>query len=81
MFRHEPRRAPVNVTLDLSDDLALITLDDGKKNAITLSAVQAINESLDEAGEKAKGNSPPILRRGDKVRLKINQKINPTEGE
>ena len=44
----------MNVSLDISDGLALITLDDGKKNAITLSAVQAINESLDEADEKAK---------------------------
>lgn len=44
----------MNVTLDLSDDLALVTLDDGKKNAITTDAVQAMNEALDEAGEKAK---------------------------
>jgi enoyl-CoA hydratase len=44
----------VNVTLDLSDDLALVTLDDGKKNAVTGDAIKAINEALDEAGGKAR---------------------------
>lgn len=44
----------MNVTLNLSDDLACITLDDGKKNAITTEAVTDINDALDEADEKAK---------------------------
>lgn len=44
----------MNVSIDISDEFALITLDDGKKNAITTEAVQAINEALDEADDKAK---------------------------
>ncbi|MCR9104144.1 MAG: crotonase/enoyl-CoA hydratase family protein [Gammaproteobacteria bacterium] len=44
----------MNVNLDITDDLALIALDDGKKNAITTEAVQAINEAMDEADKEAK---------------------------
>ena len=39
----------MNVTLELTDTIALITLDDGKKNAITLDAIRDINTALDEA--------------------------------
>lgn len=43
----------MEVKLELTDNIALITLDDGKKNAITLDALHAINACLDEADEKA----------------------------
>jgi enoyl-CoA hydratase len=39
----------MDVTLELNDTIALITLDDGKKNAITLDAIRDINTALDEA--------------------------------
>jgi len=39
----------MDVTLELSDTIALITLNDGKKNAITLDAIRNINTALDEA--------------------------------
>ena len=39
----------LEVTLDISDEIALITLDDGKKNAITLDAISDINRALDKA--------------------------------
>jgi len=39
----------MDVTLELTDTIALITLDDGKKNAITLDAIRDINTALDEA--------------------------------
>jgi enoyl-CoA hydratase len=39
----------MDVTLELIDTIALITLDDGKKNAITLDAIRGINTALDEA--------------------------------
>ncbi len=45
----------MNVTLDIQDGLALVRLDDGKKNAITPDAVAAIGQSLDEAEAKADG--------------------------
>ncbi len=39
----------MDVTLELTDTIALITLDDGKKNAITLDAIRDISTALDEA--------------------------------
>ena len=39
----------MDVTLELSDTIALITLNDGKKNAITLDAIRNTNTALDEA--------------------------------
>ena len=39
----------LDVTLELSQNIALITLDDGKKNAITLDAISDINSALDKA--------------------------------
>lgn len=39
----------MDVTLELTDTIALITLNDGKKNAITLDAIRNINTALDEA--------------------------------
>ncbi len=44
----------MEVTLGITDEIALITLDDGKKNAITLDALKDINAALDEADDKAK---------------------------
>lgn len=44
----------MDITLSISDDIALVTLDDGKKNAINLDGLTAINAALDEAEEKAK---------------------------
>ena len=44
----------MDINLSVSGDVALITLDDGKKNAINLEALAGINAALDEAEEKAK---------------------------
>ncbi|NQX88514.1 MAG: crotonase/enoyl-CoA hydratase family protein [Halioglobus sp.] len=44
----------MDITLSLEDDVALIKWDDGKKNAITVDALRAINSALDEAERKAK---------------------------
>ena len=41
----------MEINLSFTDEIALITMDDGKKNAITLDALKAINTALDEAGE------------------------------
>lgn len=43
----------MDVTLSISENIALITLDDGKKNAITLDALANINNAMDEAEAKA----------------------------
>ncbi|MEM7017173.1 MAG: crotonase/enoyl-CoA hydratase family protein [Pseudomonadota bacterium] len=43
----------MDITLDIQDDVALIKMDDGKKNAITQEALAGIEQSLDEAAEKA----------------------------
>ena len=43
----------MDVTLDLQDGIALVRLDDSKKNAITLEAVAGIGQALDEAESKA----------------------------
>jgi enoyl-CoA hydratase len=45
----------LEVDLDLSDGIARIRLDDGKKNAITPDAAAAISTALDEAEAKADG--------------------------
>ena len=39
----------MNITLEVVDKVALIHMDDGKKNAITLDAVERLNAVLDEA--------------------------------
>ena len=44
----------MEVSLDIQDDVALIKMDDGKKNAITLSAVDGLNEALDKSEADAK---------------------------
>lgn len=43
----------MQVTLEMHEQVALIGMDDGKKNAITLDALQALNASVDEAESKA----------------------------
>ncbi len=44
----------MDVSTNISDDIALIQWDDGKKNAMTLDGLASINAALDEADEKAK---------------------------
>ena len=39
----------MNVSLDIQDGVALITMDDGKKNAITLDAIANLDIALDKA--------------------------------
>lgn len=41
------------VTLDIDDDVALITLDDGKANAISHALLDVLEPALDEAEQKA----------------------------
>ena len=43
----------VDVKFEINDGIALIALDDGKKNAITLAAGEAILEALREADASA----------------------------
>ncbi len=43
----------MTVTLDIQDGVSLITLDDGKKNAITTHVVSDLTEALDAAEAKA----------------------------
>ncbi len=43
----------MSVTVDISDKVALITLDDGKANAISHAVLDALEPALDEAEEKA----------------------------
>ena len=44
----------MDIGLDLRDDVALITLDDGKKNAITPDALADLNVAFDKAEADAK---------------------------
>lgn len=44
----------MEVTLQIEDDVALIRLDDGKKNALDLDALKALHGAFDEAEAKAK---------------------------
>jgi enoyl-CoA hydratase len=44
----------MQVELEISNEIALITFDDGKKNAFTLEGLTAINTALDEAEARAK---------------------------
>ena len=39
----------MDITTEINDDIALITMDDGKKNAITPQALTELNAALDEA--------------------------------
>ncbi|MEM7080780.1 MAG: crotonase/enoyl-CoA hydratase family protein [Pseudomonadota bacterium] len=43
----------MQVTLQMHEDVALIRMDDGKKNAITLDALAALNACVDEAETSA----------------------------
>lgn len=43
----------MDVSTNVSDDIALIQWDDGKKNAMTLDGLAGINDALDEADDKA----------------------------
>ncbi len=45
----------MNVTLDIQDRIALVRLDDGRKNVITRDAVTGIARALNEAEAKADG--------------------------
>ena len=44
----------MQVDLDITDDIALLRMDDGKKNAMTVEAMTKINAALDEAEAKAR---------------------------
>ncbi len=44
----------MSITLDIKDGVALITMDDGKKNAITLDALGELEDALDKAEVDAK---------------------------
>jgi len=44
----------VDVSIDLQDDVALIVMDDGKKNAITPQALAELNVAFDKAAADAK---------------------------
>lgn len=44
----------MSATLEMHGDVAVITMDDGKRNAINPTMVNSINASLDEAESKAK---------------------------
>ena len=52
----------MEVSLDIQDDVALIKMDDGKKNAITLSAVDGLNEAQDwlDCSAGRQKNSPSL---------------------
>jgi len=39
----------MDISLDIQDDVALVTMDDGKKNAITIEALQGLEAALDKA--------------------------------
>ena len=39
----------MDISLDIQDDVALVTMDDGKKNAITIEAFQGLEAALDKA--------------------------------
>ena len=43
----------MEISFDLSDGLARIAFDDGKKNAVTLDALDALEAAMDEAEAKA----------------------------
>lgn len=43
----------MTATLKIENDIALITMDDGKANAISLTMLEAINAALDEAEKSA----------------------------
>lgn len=44
----------MDISIDLEGDVALIKMDDGKKNAITLDALASLNDALDKADAEAK---------------------------
>ncbi len=44
----------MSVTTDIRNDIALITMDDGKANAINFDMLAALNEALDKAESSAK---------------------------
>lgn len=44
----------MSVSLNISDDIALITMDDGKANAVSNTMLEALEHALNEAEQKAK---------------------------
>ena len=44
----------MTTTLDIQDNVAVIRIDDGKRNAVNHSLLDSLNASLDEAEEKAR---------------------------
>ena len=44
----------MDITLDITDDVALIRFDDGKKNAFTLDGIKNLTGAFDEAEANAK---------------------------
>ena len=43
----------MSVSLNISDDIALITMDDGKANAVSNTMLEALEHALNEAEQKA----------------------------
>ena len=43
----------MNITIDITDNIAVIGMDDGKKNAIDFAAIDDLNAAMDEADVKA----------------------------
>lgn len=44
----------MEIDFSITDDIALIRMDDGKKNAMTIAGLEKINTALDEAEKDAK---------------------------
>ena len=52
----------MDIAIDLQDDVALITMDDGKKNAIDLQALADLNVALDKAeADDTTGSGPALV--------------------
>jgi enoyl-CoA hydratase len=47
----------MDISIDRQEDVALITMDDGKKNAITQQALVDLNAAFDEAEAGAKAEA------------------------
>ena len=43
----------MQITIDITDSIAVIGMDDGKKNAIDFAAIDNLNTAMDEADMKA----------------------------
>ena len=71
----------MSATVEITNDIALIRMDDGKANAINFEMVAALNTALDMAGARGDYRQRPAIEPQQQFRAGIEQFIHAVRAE